>query len=544
MNTSTVILVQPPIEDFYLTKKRTIPYGLASIAACLIKNGYNVEIVDALATNKSKPIDYPAAFSYLHPFYGRKDVSYFSLFHTYRHFGYSYEHIGTTIRNKKPFMVGISSLFTAYADQAVKTAQAIKQFYPDCTIAVGGHHPTFFPGQVLSCDAVDFVIRGDGEKTMLKLCQALKDNTDVHSIPGIGFRENNGKVFISDPSWIKDLNTLPLPAAHLTDSHYYQRGKKQSITIVSSRGCPMRCSYCSVSADASSAPFRQRAAESVAKEIEDAITQNTIGFIDFEDENLCLNKPWFMRLFSTIKDVNKDQAIELRAMNGLYPVSLDYDIVSLLKASGFKTLNLSLGSASENQLKKFNRHDVRPAFEKALELAKTFQLSCVSYIIAAAPSQDAMTSLNDLIYLSEKRTLIGLSIYYPAPGSFDYNECKKRHILPESFPLMRSSALPVEHKTTRLEAATLLRLSRIINYMKLLIDTNGTLPVPEPFSNKDTHASHDRQTVSTRLLQHFLYDGRIRGVQPDGTVFEHVSDLDLTKKFLEQIRLNRVVGTR
>jgi anaerobic magnesium-protoporphyrin IX monomethyl ester cyclase len=72
-NPFKVILVQPPIEDFYLTKKRTIPYGLASIAASIQEQGFSVEILDALATNKSKTIAYPEEFSYLKKFYCQKD---------------------------------------------------------------------------------------------------------------------------------------------------------------------------------------------------------------------------------------------------------------------------------------------------------------------------------------------------------------------------------------------------------------------------------------------------------------------------------------
>ena len=80
MNYSKVVLVQPPIEDFYLTKKRTVPYGLATIAACLQKKGFNVQILDALATNKSRIIAYPEEFSHLKAFYGKSDVTAFSLF--------------------------------------------------------------------------------------------------------------------------------------------------------------------------------------------------------------------------------------------------------------------------------------------------------------------------------------------------------------------------------------------------------------------------------------------------------------------------------
>ncbi|HKK90055.1 MAG TPA: radical SAM protein, partial [Desulfobacteraceae bacterium] len=107
-----LVLVQPPVEDFYLTAKRTIPYGLACIAGSLRERGFSVEILDCLAVNKSKPIPLPEAMAPLLDHYGKKDLSAFSLFHQFRHYGYSFEHAGTMIRKKKPRLVGISSLFT------------------------------------------------------------------------------------------------------------------------------------------------------------------------------------------------------------------------------------------------------------------------------------------------------------------------------------------------------------------------------------------------------------------------------------------------
>jgi len=194
-----VILVQPPIEDFYLTKKRTIPYGLASIAACIRKKGFDAEILDSLATDKSKTIEYPYEFSFLLPFYGKKDITAFSLFHEFKHFGYSYEYIGTKIREKAPFIVGISSLFTAYCNEALKTAQTIKKFYPHCKIVLGGHHPTIFPEKVLNCPQIDFVLRGEGETSMGLLCEALKTGSDLKKIPGIAFKKNDSFIFLTPP---------------------------------------------------------------------------------------------------------------------------------------------------------------------------------------------------------------------------------------------------------------------------------------------------------------------------------------------------------
>ncbi len=548
MNDSKVILVQPPIKDFYLTKKRTIPYGLASIAASLNKSGFCVEILDALATNKSKNIAYPEEFSFLKAFYGRKDQSLFSLFHQFRHFGYSHEYIAVQIRKKKPFIAGISSLFTAYAGEALKTAETIKKFYPECIVVMGGHHPTQFPEQTLAYKAVDFVIRGDGEEGMVHLCRNLKRNPDpenrrlLEKIPGIAFKKKDNSFYISPPSWINSLNSVPIPRFNLINHNFYQRKKRVSSLVVSSRGCPMKCSYCSVSSLSSYAPFRQRSIENVINEIIQQLENQNIGFIDFEDENLCLNKEWFLSLFSKIGELTEGRDIELRAMNGLYPPAIDEDILQTMKRSGFKILNLSLGSTVKKELDRFNRRDVRQSFKKVLESAGKHKLSCVSYIIAAAPGQDPQNSLDDLLYLARKRTLIGLSIYYPAPGSADYQLYENQNILPAHFSLMRSSAFPFDDKTTRIQAVTLLRLSRIINFMKYLKDTGDVVPSPEPFTPEQIKTD-DRKKISKRVLQWFLYDGVIRGVDSDGRTYPHTVDKGLTQQFITRIRNIELEGS-
>jgi len=543
MNRSKVVLVQPPIEDFYLTKKRTIPYGLACIAASVRAKGFNVEILDALSTGKSGIIDYPVEFSYLKSFYPRRDISNFSLFHEFRHFGYSFEYIGTKIRDIQPFLVGISSLFTAYSNEALKTAEIIKRFYPQCLIVMGGHHPTFFPEKVLECRAVDFVLRGEGEKIMALLCEALKTGSDPADIPGIAFKRE-GSLHISDPSWVDNPDEFSFPAMDLVNHEFYKRHKRHSTLVVSSRGCPMQCSYCSVSASSAYAPFRQRAVKDVVNEIKEQIGSRDIGFIDFEDENLCFHKSWFLDLCNRLQALLEGRDVEIRAMNGLYPPSIDKDIVLAMKALGFKALNLSLGSTSKEQLKRFKRQDVVNAYEKALALARDNGLECVSYIIAAAPGQTADSSLKDLLYLAEKRTLVGLSIYYPSPGSLDFQTLKNQGMLPDSSSLMRSSALPFDDSTSRLEAVTLLRLSRIINFLKHLVDGFGKIPDPETFPSVSTLPCIDREAVSRKLVQWFLDDGKIRGVTDTGQVYDHMSDDRLVKKFIYNLKHIEVRGIK
>ena len=189
-----ILLVQPPIRDFYLTYKRTVPYGLSCIASSLIEAGFSVKIFDALATSKSHKLELPPEMSYLDEFYGKEDISPFALFHTFKHFGYSFEHIGKVAAESGAFLVGISSLFTPYADYALKAAESVKAFNPSCKTVLGGHHPTALPHSVMENRAVDYVLRGEGEVSMHLLARALRENKSLDSIPGLVFRENDGNV--------------------------------------------------------------------------------------------------------------------------------------------------------------------------------------------------------------------------------------------------------------------------------------------------------------------------------------------------------------
>jgi anaerobic magnesium-protoporphyrin IX monomethyl ester cyclase len=530
-----ILLVQPPIRDFYLTAKRTLPYGLACIAAGLEKAGFSVEILDALATSRSRDIAWPENINYLKEYYGRADRSPFALFHRYRHYGYSYEHLKRKAAQSKAFLVGISSLFTAYSGVALETAQRIKGALPSCTIVMGGHHPTELPESVMQCPEVDYVIRGDGEHAMPRLARALRDGRSPLNVPGIVFRAADGTLHISGPARLSGLNDFPLPATHLIRHRYYRRGKKGSAVIVASRGCPMRCSYCSLRRS-SKRTFYRRSLTSVLTEIERAVKRDGAGFIDFEDENLSLDRRWFAGLLRGITSRIGNVGLELRAMNGLFPPSLDDDIIAAMAAAGFKALNLSLGSSSPVQLKKFQRPDVRTAFDAALTSAQKYNLQCVGYVIAGAPQQSAEDSVADLLFLAERRVLAGVSIFYPAPGSPDYRLCEKLDLLPIDFALMRSSALPISHITDRQQSATLLRLGRALNFMKSLLDQGAGLPEPEDFKTGVALNPEDRRAVGIQLLRWFLSDGQIRGVDSRGTVYRHNISIALTRMFLDGLR--------
>ena len=229
-------------------------------------------------------------------------------------------------------------------------------------------------------------------------------------------------------------------------------------------------------------------------------------------------------------------------MNGLFPPSLDGDVIRAMKDAGFRSLNLSLGTASSAQQKRFNRPDVRESFDRAIFHAEQCGLGAVGYVIAGAPGQDASASVSDLLYLAGKRVLAGVSIYYPSPGSVDYQKCKDARMLPEKLSLMRSTALPISDTTTRVDSVTLVRLGRILNYIKSLLDNEEGLSECMAPRKPEMGALPNRQELGRNLLNRFMCDGIIRGVTPDGEVFEHLCSRSLCTKFISGLRKIAIKG--
>ncbi|MBU2514937.1 B12-binding domain-containing radical SAM protein [bacterium] len=526
---SDILLIQPPIRDFYLTAKRTIPYGLTSIASLLLQEGFDVEIIDGLASKKSHIIPLPVEMGYLREYYTESDISPFSLFYHYRHYGYSFEHIGLQARKSGAYLVGISSLFTPYAEEALKVAEVVKRNLPGCKIVMGGHHPTSLPLEVLKHPAVDLVLRGEGEVSMPLLARALKENTPVRTIPGICFLDEQKQPIIKPPALMDNVSAFPPPAFQLINQKYYQRNKRGTTVIMAGRGCPMKCTYCSVSRT-SYLSYRTRSLESILEELEMAINRHDARFIDFEDENLSFNRRWFHELLDKIIENFGTVDLELRAMNGLLPSSLDEDLIVKMKQAGFTALNLSLCTIAKPQLERFSRPDVREAFETAVNLAAKHDLVCSGYIIVGAPGQDPADSVKDLLFLADKRVLAGVSAFYPSPGSIEFERCKNRNLLPLRLSLTRSSALPLSDTTTRKEVITLLRLGRILNFMKFLVDT------------KDQKQEKEKTDIGKHLLEMFFNDGKIRGIDETGKVYEQAASMELTRQFISGLKKIKIKG--
>lgn len=470
-----ILLIQPPIEDFYQTPIRTKPIGLAYIASCLKKSGHEVEILDC-QTKKRKPIPIPRELSYLSDFYPFNDKSPFKLYSRYYHFGMAWSEIKKRIIESKPDICGISSSFTPYHNEALKVAQIVKDFNAKNIVVMGGAHVCCDPRGVLKSPYIDYVILGEGEYRFPALIDIIRrgKTNELSEIDGLGYREN-GEIKINPlKEFIKDLDSIPYPARELLQLNRYRINKKLYTMIITSRGCPHKCTYCSVHLIMGKR-FRSRNPENIIKEIKECHEKFGIEIFDIEDDNFTYDRERSKRLMRFIIDTFGEERIELSAMNGVSFATLDKELIGLMKKAGFKSLNLSLVSSSPSIKEYVKRPYSILDFDQVIKESVDAGLRIISYAIFGIPGQRLEDMIDTLIYLMGKRVLIGPSIYYPVPGTLLFENCKQKGFLPDSLLKYRSTAFPIETEDfSRLDLVTIFRLTRMINFIKAKIE-EGTL---------------------------------------------------------------------
>ncbi len=459
-----ILLIQPPIQDFYQTQIRQEPLGLTYLQAALLEAGFEVILLNCLETNIKKTIPTPVELDYMTPFYPVNDLSPFKIFGHFFHFGLSFEDIYTKIKEIQPDLIGISANFTPYFPIVVEIARLCKQYHSNVPVVVGGHHVSANPEVTLLEQAFDFVIIGEGEVTFCLVAQYFFAGriNELKTLPGLGYREN-GEIRRNLPArLIDDLDSLTMPQ---------YAGETKMKMILTSRGCPKSCQFCSIH-QVMGKKIRVRSIENVIDEM-NYWTRRGIKQFDFEDDNLLFHPERAKNLLVKIIHHFGERNLLLSAMNGLSADHLNAEILDLMALAGFEWLNLPLVSGADTVQKKLKRNQSQDRFFKIIELAEQFDLKVVGYLILGLPEDTIENMLQDILTLAQQRLLLGPSIFYPPPGSASYQYCvQKKYIQPYDYIKFRSTAVSVETENfKRVDIVTLFRLTRFINYLKELIDS-------------------------------------------------------------------------
>lgn len=513
-----VLLIQPPIEDYYTTSIRNYPFGLLFIASS-IKDLCDVEIID-LRTGKREQ---KTPFKGLEQIYTKR-YSPFGLFSRYHRFGYGAEKIREIIIARKPDLVGISNLFSTYYEEALEVAKIVKKVDEKIITVFGGNHPTLFPEEVLKEQFVDIVIRGEGEAPFRELIEHIGNIGKYGQIEGLCYKRD-GKIFLSSVntsvSHKLDLDRQLIPREN------YSYGKGYIAPVITSRGCPYNCDFCGKP----EVKFRFYNNDDVKKDIEKLIN---LGFdtIDIEDDFFDITIPRNIEILNWLKD----KKIKITAMNGIVP-RINDEAKKILKEAGFQRINLSLVDSSDALKETVNRGHFKGA-DAVLNKFINTGIPIEVHFIIGLPNQSEEELINTMLYLAEKKVLLGPSVYYLAPGSKIY----EKYIIEQgsiNFKYARSSALLSVNKSfDSIALATFMRLARFVNYIKSLIDEYG----------KDAHIKelikvelNKRREIEGRILEALMerkifisYDKR------DNTFYEDLSKKGIIEKFLT--KLNFVKG--
>lgn len=262
-----------------------------------------------------------------------------------------------TVTDWKPDFVGISIIITEL-EQTKRIMRMIREILPEVPVTFGGPWPSANPEESIKTFGADFVVIGEGELVFPELVDAINKRLLTDSIPGTASMIN-GKIKINSGHHISEdeLNKLPFPAWDLINHKLYAKtpsfatvGRRSYISIVTSRGCPYRCSYCH---QTMGKVFRKRSAESVLAEMEELHFRH--GFNEFEIVDDCFNLDR-ERMYAILTSVKEKMGeIKLHFPNGIRADMLNPEDLILLKQAGTVSACFAIETSSprlQNMIRK------------------------------------------------------------------------------------------------------------------------------------------------------------------------------------------------
>ncbi len=295
------------------------PIGLAYIGAILRKNDFEVSILDMT------PMDVPYKMLSNH----MKDVD----------------------------IVGITCM-TENFDETLKVAEIAKQLKK--TVIVGGPHVSMMTKEVLSNQNIDYGVIGEGEVTIIELLQWLQEKStrkEASEIKGIAFKNNDGKIVITPPrQLITDIDSLPYPAYDLLpplNKYFAPQVKNFPLgALMSSRGCPFGCVFCSKSIFGKS--FRQHSTERIIEDIRRLVETHGAKEIHILDDAFNTNIKHAKEVFKLL--VKNKIKCTLYFPAGLRIDNIDEEFLHLLRQAGGYGLNVGVETGNKVVMADINKH--------------------------------------------------------------------------------------------------------------------------------------------------------------------------------------------
>ena len=336
---------------------------------------------------------------------------------------------------------------TPFFSQAARVMSLAKAIDPRVVTVLGGPHVTFLSQEtLLNNPEVDFVVRGEGERTLVNLIRCLEEDDDLSGVEGIAFRQGERVVQTLLPPPL-DLDTLPLPAYHLVPTeryHFEFLGK--FATPEASRGCPHRCTFCSEWRFWGGG-WRPRNPEMVVEELE--LLHRRYGRESFWFGDDCFNV-----------DGNHMRAICEGILERGLRISWFYQgradllikyahLLPLMRESGNLMTQLGIEASTDSELDSLHKRLTVEQVETAVRLLKENDIVCQGLLITGTRTDDGRSIVHKLRFAKWLDVDFPVfTIYTPFPGSDVYEEAKREGLL-EGLEYsdydMSHALLPTEH---------------------------------------------------------------------------------------------------
>ena len=367
------------------------------------------------------------------------------------------------IRKQQPAIVGITCL-TEGRTNAFRLADLVKSISPDVKVVLGGHHATYMCKQILEhYQSVDYIVRGEGEKTFLELTMAMASGGSCSAIKGLAFRDGSRIVLTPHREPIADLDSLPFPLYDHFDFNAYpdyrikaaagrrkwRRGERY-VSMVTSRGCPGNCHFCSSTRFWRSG-WRARSPESVIGEIEMLCKDYDAGYINFADDAFTVDQERAIAICKGI--IAKKLDIVWDCTTRINHVS--EETMRWMKRAGCLFTCFGIESGSGSILKSINKGIGAEEVIEGFKSAKKAGLDAVAYIMVGNPGESEPTIKETASLLRTIRPRqTGISIAMVFPGSALYSRAKSDGLLNDAYWLTELPPPPytAEHSEKQLQA--------------------------------------------------------------------------------------------
>jgi len=344
--------------------------GISYVAANLERAGYDVKFIDSMAL------------------------------------GLTPQETKKAIMDYGPDIVGITAMTVTFLG-ALEAAKIAKEC--GATVIMGGPHFSIFPRESMFHEEIDYAILGEGEHAMLNLVKAIEEKRSLENITGLIWRDN-GTVRVNEPAIIDDLESLPIPARHLTPFNSYQLigARKPFATLLTQRGCPFRCGYCAT--DNPMRKVRFRKVESVLDEMELLVNDFGTREMNFAVETFTLKKDFTVALCEGILK----RKIKVRWQAPTRVDCVDLELLRLMHRAGCWQLRFGIESGNQKILDLMRKNVTLEMIESAVDITKKAGMRTVGYFILGYIDENAQ-SVENTINFAKKLDLDSAVFYLGVP---------------------------------------------------------------------------------------------------------------------------------